>query len=58
MRFLASRLDRGWLHLSNERLKRERFLRILHLIWGTEFLGIIFPNFFRKFSIIPVTLLN
>ena len=32
------------LHLSDERLKREHFLRILHFIWGTEFLRFIFQN--------------
>ena len=28
------------LHLSDERLKHEHFLRILHFIWGTEYLRI------------------
>ena len=46
MQFLASCLDR--LHLSDERLKRERFLRILHFIWGTEFLPFIFQNSFES----------
>ena len=36
------------LHLSDERLKREHFLRILHLIWGTEFLRFIFKNSFES----------
>ena len=32
------------LHLSDERLKREHFLRTVHFIWGTEFLRFIFQN--------------
>ena len=36
------------LHLSDERLKREHFLRILHFIWGTEFLRFIFQNSFES----------
>ena len=40
MQFLASPLDR--LHLSDERLKHEHFLSILHFIWGTDFLRFIF----------------
>ena len=32
------------LHLSDERLKREHFLRIVHFIRGTEFLRFIFQN--------------
>ena len=35
-------------HLSDERLKRKHFLRILHLIWGTEFLHFIFQNSFKS----------
>ena len=36
------------LHLSDDRLKREHFLRILHFIWGTEFLRFIFQNSFKS----------
>ena len=36
------------LHLSDDRLKREHFLRILHFIWGTEFLRFIFQNSFES----------
>ena len=36
------------LYLSDERLKREHFLRILHFIWGTEFLRFIFRNSFES----------
>ena len=36
------------LHLSDERLKRENFLRILYFIWGTEFLRFIFHNSFKS----------
>ena len=46
MQFLASRLDR--LHLSDERLKHEHFLRILHFILGTEFIRFIFQNPFES----------
>ena len=35
------------LHLSDERLKRKHFLRILHFIWWTEFLRFIFQNSFE-----------
>ena len=36
------------LHLSDEQLKREHFLRILHFNWGTEFLRFIFQNSFES----------
>ena len=36
------------LHLSDERWKRELFLRILHFILGTEFLRFIFQNSFAS----------
>ena len=36
------------LHLSDERLKREHFLRILHFISGTEFLRFIFQYSFES----------
>ena len=39
---------RSLLDLSDERLKREYFLRILHFIWGTEFLRFIFQNPFES----------
>ena len=45
---ISSFLFRQRLHLSDERLKREHFLRILHFIWGTEFLRFIFQNSFEN----------
>ena len=36
------------LPLSDDRLKRGHFLRILHLIWGTEFLRFIFQSSFES----------
>ena len=36
------------LHLSDERLTREHPLRILHFIWGTEFLRFIVQNSFES----------
>ena len=36
------------LYLSDERVKREQFLRILHFILGTEFLCFIFQNYFES----------
>ena len=34
--------------VSDERLKREHFLRMLHFVWGTEFLRFIFLNSFES----------
>ena len=45
------------LHLSDERLKREHFLRILHFIWGTEFLRFI-SKILSKFQCRSYTLVN
>ena len=39
---------RHGLHLSDGRLKREHFLRILHFIWETEFLRFIVQNYFKS----------
>ena len=36
------------LHLSDDRLKYEHFLRIFHFIWGTEFLRFIFQSLFKS----------
>ena len=36
------------LHLNDEWLKHEHFLRIFHFIWGKEFLGFIFQNSFKS----------
>ena len=36
------------LHLSDELLKREHFVRILHVILGTKFLRFLFQNSFES----------
>ena len=38
------------LHLSDELLKREHFLRILHFVWGKEFPHLIFQNSFESLA--------
>ena len=45
---ISSFSRRQKLYLSDERLKREHFLSILHCILGTKFLRYIFQNSFES----------